>query len=357
MKNYRHGGEVKPEGKKGFRVKYDFSINIAPCGPPKKVLSAIQGYTGSGLLEKYPDPLNYDLKKKLASSYGLKAKNLALGSGASELIYRLTKALRSNGRALIVEPSFLEYEKALSEEGYEISRFSCKEEQGFKIDKALIDIIRTAPPYDLIFIANPSNPAGILTKKSLIKELLKAAEEKGSYVILDESFMELTGKEKSYSLSKDLKEYPSLILLNTFTKYYAMPDMRIGYALSSDPETINLIESLGQPWKVSGLAALSAMKALDSKGSRRGRKIKRSLKSGRDYLKKSLEKMGYKVYKGRAAYLLFWSERKDLKEKLLKKGILIRDCSNYYGLTKGYYRIAVKRKKENKILIKNLEEL
>ena len=168
--------------------------------------------------------------------------------------------------------------------------------------------------------------------------------------MIDECFIEFT-KRQNESLIKTAIHSSYLIVVRAFTKIYGIPGVRLGYLASSE----NIVECLRKQlpeWNVSLLAQYAGAAALQE--DEFVQKTSEYVKKQREYLTEKLRLLGLTVWQGEADYLLFYSE-KNLYEMLLKKKMLIRDCSNYKGLESGYYRIAVKKQEENDRLIAALE--
>ena len=169
---------------------------------------------------------------------------------------------------------------------------------------------------------------------------------------VDECFLDFVPEPEKYTLKEYLKDYENLFLFKAFTKRYAMAGVRLGYGLCGNGKLLEKMESMCQPWNVSSLAQAAGLAALkETAYVEEGRQV---TFQELDYLKKELSALGYPVYPSQANYV-FFKGPEDLYEKLEKKKILIRDCSNYTGLCKGYYRVAVKNHEENRALIQALK--
>jgi threonine-phosphate decarboxylase len=152
---------------------------------------------------------------------------------------------------------------------------------------------------------------------------------------------------------KLLKEMPNLFILKAFTKMYGMPGLRLGYGLCSDIPLLEQMHQMTQPWNVSvpaQFAGAAACKEIDFVA-----KTKTYIAQEREYLSNELKRLKFTVYDSQANYI-FFEAPKNLWDLCEKENILIRDCSNYRGLTKGYYRIAVKTRQENEELIRVLSK-
>lgn len=170
--------------------------------------------------------------------------------------------------------------------------------------------------------------------------------------MVDECFLDFVKDPEEYSLKRSLSGFNNLFILKAFTKRYAMAGVRLGYGLCSDRKLMERMELCVQPWNVSTMAQAAGLQALtETEYVEEGRQL---VFREAQWLKDELVRIGYKVFPSEANYI-FFKGPEELFDFCLRKRILIRDCSNYPGLTKGYYRIAVKRHEENVKLIEVLE--
>ena len=171
---------------------------------------------------------------------------------------------------------------------------------------------------------------------------------------VDECFLDFVEAPEAYTLKEHLESHQNLFLFKAFTKRYAMAGVRLGYGLCGDRALLEKMESMSQPWNVSSIAQAAGLAALKEKEYvEEGRRITFEELA---YLKKELTELGYPVYLSQANYV-FFEGPENLYDQLEQKKILIRDCSNYTGLSKGYYRVAVKNHQDNQQLIRALREL
>lgn len=326
----------------------DFSANINPFGMPGEVREAVLREFSHAL--NYPDPLNRRLREALSGAEGIPADWILCGNGGADLIYRLVYAGRPK-KALVTAPSFLEYQEALLQTGTEISYYRCSTD--LAICEDLLE--QLTETLDLLFLCNPNNPTGLLTDRTLLLKIVEKAKENGTLVLLDECFLDFCREEASYTLKGVLGAYENLIILKSFTKMYAIPGVRLGYVLSSNPGLLEAMRLSGQPWAVSTLAESAGVAAVTQKAERGGafeRKTITYIEEERSRMKREMEALGLRVWPGEANYLLFQAAGESRAyEKLLAEGIVIRRCSNYEGLTETHYRVAVKKREENDRLL------
>ena len=201
---------------------------------------------------------------------------------------------------------------------------------------------------------NPNNPTGRLMDPALLREVLALCRERGTRLFVDECFLDLSGGAETGSLKPFLAQYPGLFILKAFTKNYAMAGLRLGCGLTADGDLLTAMGRLSQPWNVSLPAQAAGLTALEEREFLvRARQL---IVQERSYLRRGLERLGLEVCPSKANYLLFYA-LSPLFQPLLDRGILIRDCANYPGLGPGWYRAAVKRRRENQALLAAIGEV
>lgn len=340
----RHGGDIYRN-----KVKMDFSVNVNPLGIPDSVKRAL--IEAAGECGKYPDIKAEELTKSVAGMAGVSEDSLLFGNGASELFMAIVHAVKPE-RIVIPVPSFYGYEWSAGSTGAEVVYYEMKEEHQFSLEEGIKEFLTEGT--DLLFLANPNNPVGNMIEASLLEEIAEHCKEKGILIVLDECFLEFTGEEEKRSFKNKLAEYPGVIVVRAFTKIFAIPGVRLGYLLCGNQELKNKIKRQLPEWNLS-VFAQTAGRAACEEGEYRKETVS-LVKAEREYLAGELRQAGIKVYPSRADYLLLktgWP----LYERLLDKEILIRDCSNFRGLGKDFYRIAVKTHSENELLIKTVKEM
>lgn len=341
---YQHGGDIYKQ-----EVKLDFSINVNPLGMPEEVVqAACEGVRESG---KYPDYACRKLREALAKQKGFKEEHLLFGNGAAELIFLLCQAVRPK-RALLLAPTFSEYEEALHAVDCEIDNFHLEKETGFSVTADIMKQLELG--YDLVFLCNPNNPTGETILPALLEEIAECCEKKKTILVVDECFQEFLEEEEQYSLAMQVLKYENLCILKAFTKIYCMAGLRLGYLVTSNEQILSRIPKLSQPWRVSipaqyaGIAALGAEEYIS--------RTKEVIRQERNYLKEALTQAGYICYASKANYIFFQAEE-GLKEALLAKGILIRSCENYRGLDGTFYRIGIRLHEQNRELIQAIRSV
>ncbi len=343
-----HGGDIYRN-----KVNIDFSVNLNPLGTPERVKAAVAESIGRASF--YPDIRQEEVRNAIAGALGIDRSLVYAGSGASELIMALVRAARPK-KALLFEPAFSGYEYALKAAGCEILRYYPGEEKSFALTGG--DVAAIEEDCDILFVCDPSNPSGQSIDEGVLAAILDKAARINAVVCLDESFFLMSDKAvRDVRMRNRLaEEYKNLIIVRSLTKILAMPGIRMGYVLAA-PDIIGRISRQLPEWNLSvcceaGIKA--GMKEIYETDFIR--RTVEMIKMERKKLAESLTGFGFKVYDSDTSFLLFKGPV-DLYQKLLKRGILIRDCREFDGLGKGYYRIAVRSHEDNKRLVSILREL
>lgn len=326
----RHGGDIYRND-----VKYDFSVNINPLGTPGELGKAL--HEAVDFCGCYPDIASDSLRQAVSEMLSVPGEYLLFGNGASELFMAVFHAVKPE-KTVIPVPSFYGYEHAARSEGGEVIYYDGSvQEEHFR--RLLTENV------GLLFLANPNNPTGKLIYKKDMTVLLQHCRDRGIVVVLDECFIDFCKGEESV-LSK-IGQFENLILVRAFTKIFSIPGVRLGFLLCSDAGLRERIKRQLPEWNLSCFA--QAAGCVCAKQAEFLRKTAGYVAEERRYLKRKLQENGIEVVSGEANFLLVYTE-KPLYEELLKRNILIRNCADFRGLSKGYYRIAVKNREENKIL-------
>ncbi|MFH1507555.1 MAG: threonine-phosphate decarboxylase CobD [Candidatus Omnitrophota bacterium] len=347
MKNlYQHGGNIYEIKQNRKTPILDFSANINPLGIPPRIKKLLNRQLKD--LVHYPDPRAYHLVAALARYWKVKEENVLVGNGSTELIYLILNAFRPN-KVILPVPSFTEYERAARTSGSQVRFIHMLEGEGFSLNFQHINNC------DMLFICNPNNPTGnlIVSNRADIKNI------PAKRIVIDEAFMDFVPNEKIHTFNLEAVRSKKIIVLRTLTKFFALPGLRVGY-LIAHRDIIRILKEYLMPWSVNLLAQVAAEQCL-----REGVFIEHSkqlIAKERAFLYERLSRIrGLKPYPSAANFLLVKIKDKCftsswLKERLLKNGILIRDCANFRGLRKKFIRLAVRTDKENIRLLQALEE-
>jgi threonine-phosphate decarboxylase len=332
----------------------DFSASINPLGPPGRVLRALRD--GLWAIRHYPDPDAHDLRLALGKQTGLPPDWFLIGNGSAELIDLVPRALGIK-RALVVGPTFSEYETAIRQAGAVCLYCLADRTEEYRPP---LDVVRRRlqedRDIDAVFLCNPNSPTGHAVARKNVLSFLDALNRLGRRLILDEAFIEFTPEE---SVLDALAEYPRLLILRSCTKFFSIPGLRLGY-LVAHPTVLELVRRRQVPWSVNAFAQAAAIAAFQDTAYRR--QSLSLIQKERTWLESALQAIsGIRVFPSAANFLLLELPPSmtagRAADRLRRTGILIRDCSNVAGLNKRTIRIAVRRRRDNQRLCRALEEI
>jgi len=348
-----HGGNIYEAAKRyGLDVKkiVDFSSNVNPLGPSSMARRAARWSLSN--IDRYPDPEMTDLRRAIARYYGIKLEQVACGAGANGLIHLIPRVFRPS-KVLIPIPTFSEYSSAAQDAGCVVTPFPLKERDGFRVDP--VEMSFAMKGVDMAFLCNPNNPTGQIVPKQEMLEIMSYAIQHGTTLVIDEAFMDFLESE---SMVKEAVQASRIICLRSFTKFFGMPGLRVGYAIS-DEVTISELREFQEPWTVNIPAERAAIAALDDWGYIK--KTRRLIRKERDRMLSALRLLpGVETYPGSANFILFKIDSRDvhtLRQKLGYRGVLVRECTGFPGLDSRFIRVAIRTRRDNNRLIKALREL
>jgi len=366
-----HGGDIYRN-----HVKLDFSVNINPLGMPGQVKKALHRAVES--CGTYPDIESERLKLSASRFLAVPEEYLLFGNGASELLMAIVHGLKPK-KTVIPAPSFYGYEYAAKSVDSEIIFYELKQENNFCITKDIKEVLTEG--VDLLFLANPNNPVGNLFSIEDIKALLRHCSDRRIYVVLDECFIEfcrgnfsmlpeLSGKvpmlsglsgehsalANGFTGPEGAGAFDRFIVLRAFTKIFAIPGVRLGYLACKNKQLLDKIARQLPEWNLSCFAQEAGQCVGQTViMAEYIQKTQKYVERERTFLEGALKRKGLVVYPSAANFILVYS-KEPLYERLLEKGVLIRDCSNFRGLGRGFYRIAVLGRKENEVLLESLKD-
>jgi threonine-phosphate decarboxylase len=354
-----HGGEVwEIANETGLSVKdlVDFSSSINPLGPSPRALEAMKNSFEQ--LPLYPDSNSTALREAIACHFGgIDKNNVVVGNGSTELIYLFAQVFLKKGDiAVVPAPTFGEYANVAARVGSNLRQV--KTSRDFQVEPNAFR--REMKGAKVVFLCNPNNPTSMLIPHKAVVEILEEALKEDIVVFLDEDFIEFVDNENKHSFVNTIDKYPNLFILRTFTKFYGLTGLRVGYGIA-DEETVEVFSRAKMPWNVNSLAQAAAIAALgDEEHSRKTMEI---VRSERKFLSDELSHVkGFKVFPAGSNFM-FLDVRESgytaaqLREKMVKYGLLVRDCSSFAGLDAYYVRVAVRTRQENERLLEGFRKV
>ena len=341
---YGHGGDIYT-----YRDMLDFSVNVNPLGLSRKVIEAAK--KGVERAAQYPDSRCRELRAALSEKKGIPGECFIFGNGAADLFFSLVLAEKPK-RAVIPVPAFSEYAHALRTVGCRIEEYVLRREEQFTLTEDFLECL--TPEKDIVFLCSPSNPAGQVIPRELLCRIAERCEAAQIRLVVDECFIDFLPEPSEFTMERMSEQYSCLFVVQAFTKIHAIPGLRLGYGITSDLELLERIQQVRQPWSVSTPAQAAGIAAL--RDIHRVQAARELVCSERGRMEKELREAGVEVIPSKANFILIYSQY-DLFSLLKDRGILIRNCSNYSGLGKGWYRTAVRRKEENDRLLEAIRQI
>ncbi len=351
--NHTHGGNVIDfAGRYGLKPEniIDFSASINPLGISENARRAV--FEHFEAVSHYPEQLSETLITEISKFHSIPRRCIIAGNGSTELIYLIPRVFKPN-KALLVTPTFSEYKNALSLVECEVDTFLVREDNAFRLEKGgLVELLKKR--YDLLYICNPGNPTGVLTSKEIILGIVDEASEYGTTCVVDEAFIDFAEDE---SVKKEATERANVIVLRSMTKFYGIPGMRVGFAVSNE-DNIDKMMVHKEPWSINALGSIAAVESL--RDASYIEESKKYIAKERDSLFLSLSEIPWlKPYPSAANYVLVRIEGDEMDadilfERLGKEGLLIRSCTSFDGLGSRFFRVAIRKREENERLLESL---
>lgn len=352
-----HGGNVKHLAKvAGYSVAdcLDFSANINPMGLSAKLRSCLLSSLDQVLA--YPDVTYAESHQLLADYHACRPHQVLLANGAVELFYDLARFFQAK-QVLTLSPTFMEYEKAFTQEGAQVLDYPLQPPYYTWCLKDLLPHLEQLVAGDVVVICNPNNPTGSLVDNQVLRQLAGLLAERSLYLIVDEAFLDFLPDEEHYSMVAYLKDYPNLVIVRSLTKFYALPGLRLGYALSAHPTCLSSVAERRPPWSVNCFAEAALPVVLGDRSYQE--KTRQWLATEQNFFYQELLKCpNIFPLKPTANYIfLTYVGQLDLRKALWARGILIRSCANYHQLGQEHYRIAIRKREDNQRLLHALNEI
>jgi threonine-phosphate decarboxylase len=354
-----HGGQLR-ELAAEFGVPesslLDFSASIHPHPPSELVVDSLcDALRARTILTAYPDMHYAVLKEAIAAYVQIDVQAIAIGSGVMPLLSAALSTLRPR-RCLVAVPAFAEYRNILHTCGVEYCTFASTQDTGFLLDGAEMAASLKTSGAQVLLLANPQSPSGRLMPAEELLRLHEAASALGATIIVDEAFIDYAPED---SLSQWAAKTPGLIVLRSLTKFFAMPGLRVAYAVSC-PEIRAAMESHIPVWPVGSIAAEAARMVLQDRPSILQTRAANATE--RNWLEEQLQALGLSVFRSAANYLLIKIDanrngREFWRRLILQQHIVLRSCANFEGLDEHYFRIAVRTRLQNELLVQALKEV
>ena len=349
----------------------DFSANINPLGPSQRGLDALNAQLR--YISHYPDATNDDVLNAIADTYGMDKHQIIVGNGAAELLYAICRLPGYTG-AFVPAPGFSEYKEALEASKIPVRDIFYRPREDdngkpyFEVPYLALETfaaeLKGQDGRIIVFLGNPNNPDGTLLDKDHIRTVASMLKDANSLLVIDESFIDFVGndplQDNEHSIRSLVNEFDNIIVVHSFTKFYAVPGLRIGAAFTNET-LITQLQQYIPSWSVNTLAQAYTKAALNDVDYIK--RTKQELNDERAFMYNALDDIeGITVYPPSANFILFQVNQEGItanyiNEELKKYNMIVRNCDSYVGLTNHWVRIAIKDHDTNIKLVDKLTNI
>lgn len=349
----------------------DFSANINPLGPSQRGLDALNAQLR--YISHYPDATNDDVLNAIADTYGMDKHQIIVGNGAAELLYAICRLPGYTG-AFVPAPGFSEYKEALEASKIPVRDIFYRPREDdngkpyFEVPYLALETfaaeLKGQDGRIIVFLGNPNNPDSTLLDKDHIRTVASMLKDANSLLVIDESFIDFVGndplQDNEHSIRSLVNEFDNIIVVHSFTKFYAVPGLRIGAAFTNET-LITQLQQYIPSWSVNTLAQAYTKAALNDVDYIK--RTKQELNEERAFMYNALDAIeGITVYPPSANFMLFQVNQEGItanyiNEELKKYNMIVRNCDSYVGLTNHWVRIAIKDHDTNIKLVDKLTDI
>ncbi|WWR17078.1 threonine-phosphate decarboxylase CobD [Lachnospiraceae bacterium JLR.KK008] len=354
-----HGSDLeKIESLYGIRKEeiVSFSANVNPLGLSRQFKERLSAQLD--VITTYPDRTYQKLRETIASYCKTESDRVIVGNGSTELI-SLVIQIQDPKKALILGPTYSEYEREVCLSGGTCSYFPLEESADFALNE---DKLKQAlqPEIDLFILCNPNNPTSTLIGADRLRTILDLCRQRHIFVMVDETYMEFVRDVDAASAIPLTEQYDNLVVLRGVSKFFASPGLRLGYAVTADETLIRSAARKQNPWSVSSIAETAGrLLFTDTDYIRRTREL---IDSQRQHVFQKLSVTdGLKVYPPCANFVLVRLLKESLSaaelfDMAIRRGMMIRNCSTFPFLDDTYFRFCFMKPDDNERLLSCIRE-
>ena len=359
-KDHFHGSDLE-KIEKVFGIKKEnivsYSANVNPLGISHKLREVLSQHLDA--ITRYPDREYTKLRQCIANYTGAQMENIIMGNGSTELISLFIQTNHPK-KAMILGPTYSEYERDINLGGGTCIYFPLKEENNFQMDvNALCH--QLDDNLDLLVLCNPNNPTSSAITRKEMRRILDACMEHGIFVMVDETYVEFAPDEKNVTSVSLTNYYSNLIILRGTSKFFASPGLRLGYAITGNRDVAKEINTRKDPWTINSLAEIAGQIMFQDQDYIR--ETKELITSERERLYQELSSWDtVRVYEPQANFILMkilkeGVDAEILFEHCIRKGMMIRNCSTFPFLDSQFIRFCIMSPEDNDRLMDAFREL
>lgn len=359
-KEHFHGSDLE-KIEQIYHIKKEditsFSANVNPLGISPLMKKTLAKHID--IITSYPDREYTNLRKAIGNYVGADYESIVVGNGATELI-SLFIQLNHPKKALLLAPTYSEYEREIHLAGGQCFFHFLKEENQFHL---CLDSLKEQlnNGFDLLIICNPNNPTSTALHTDSMQDILTYCKEHSIFVIVDETYVEFAPDADTITSVPLTKTFDNLVVLRGISKFFASPGLRLGYSICGNQQLLELMKKEKNPWTINSLASLAGeIMFSDSEYIKQTKELicsERKLACERLSLMKNVT-----YFEPKANFILCKILREDIKASdlftiCIQKGLMIRDCITFEGLSPYYFRFCIMTPEKNKELLDTIESV
>lgn len=353
-----HGSDIE-EVEKYFGIPKEsivgFGANVNPLGISKKVQEEIA--KNLHIMTSYPDRNYTTLRNAIGTYCSVNMEHVVVGNGSTELISLLIKHIHPK-KALLLGPTYSEYERELELCGGKMEYYYLSPENKFRIDlDAFLSELNDS--IQLLILCNPNNPTSSAILTQDMKVILEHCKKLGIFVMIDETYVEFAPDVNAFTSMPLVKDFDNLMIIRGVSKFFAAPGLRLGYGVTSNEGFIKVLHTHQNPWSLNSIGAFAGERMIqDTEYIAVTREL--IYTERRRMYDALLEIPELLTFKPMANFFLVKIQREgitsyDIFEYLIKQGLMVRDCASFECLQGEYIRFCIMNPEDNTRLLNGLK--
>ncbi|MDO5574272.1 MAG: histidinol-phosphate transaminase [bacterium] len=334
-----------------------FSANVNPLGLSGKLRASLAEHLDA--ITSYPDREYTELRKVIAAYCDTEYDRIIVGNGSTELI-SLFIQIEHPSKAMIIGPTYSEYEREVSLGGGTSLYFPLKESADFQFNLERLET-QLNESIDLLIICNPNNPTSSAITRKEMRAILDICKQHDIFVMVDETYVEFAEKYDEINAVSLTNYYNNIVILRGISKFFAAPGLRLGYAITGNQDLIKAVNTKQNPWTINSLAEIAGKLMFTDDAYIR--QTKELISRERARIVTALRKIdGLKVYEPTANFVLVRILRDDVTadtmfDAAIRQKMMIRNCSTFPFLDNKYIRFCFMNPEDNDRLVNCIREV
>lgn len=354
-----HGSDIE-EIEKYYGIPKDeligFGANVNPLGLSENIKSQIAEHLD--MITTYPDRNYTSLRAAIGRYCATNTENIVVGNGSTELISLLIQHVNPK-KALLLGPTYSEYERELALSGGQMVYYDLTPENEFQVDLDSF-VEQLDENIDLLILCNPNNPTSTAITTETMRCILEHCKKQHIFVMVDETYIEFAPDISQFASVPLVNEFDNLMIIRGVSKFFAAPGLRLGYGITSNQGFRDLLHTHQNPWSLNSIGAFAGEKMMQDQAYISA--TRSLIHSERNRMYNALQEIPeLYTFKPVANFFLVRILKQgvtsfDVFDYLVRKKLMIRDCSSFKNLEGEYIRFCIMSPEDNTRLLDGLKE-